>query len=143
MTISQNNKGFTTTVYHKPTSNEVYSNFNSFIADEYKHDLIFTLLFQVFSIVSDFLKFLKELNYLQDVLKKKYFPTTLLDTNIKNFLNSQVSQEILEHTDPKNELFIVLPYLGMLSLCLRTHKKASVVTFHFVKLKLFLNHQHN
>ena len=141
MTISQNNKGFTATVYHKPTSNEAYSNFNSFTADEYKHGLIFTLLFQIFSIVSDFLKLLKELNYLQDVLKKKYFPTTLLDTYIKNFLNKQFSQEILEHTDSKKELFIVLPYLGMLSLSLRTRKKASVATFHFVKLKLFLNHQ--
>ena len=101
MTISQNNKGFTATVYHKPTSNEVYSNFNSFTADEYKHGLIFTLLFQIFSIVSDFLKLLKELNYLQDVLKKKYFPTTLLDTYIKKFLNKQFSQEILNILIPK------------------------------------------
>ena len=43
--ISQNKEGFTTTVYHKPTFSGVYSNFNSFIADEYKHGLIFTLLF--------------------------------------------------------------------------------------------------
>ena len=34
----------------------VHSNFNSFIADEYKHGLIFTLLFGVFSILSDFSK---------------------------------------------------------------------------------------
>ena len=33
--ISRNNKGFTTTVYHKPTFSGVYSNFNSFIAGEY------------------------------------------------------------------------------------------------------------
>ena len=32
--ISRNKKGFTTTVYHKPTFSGVYSNFNSFIADE-------------------------------------------------------------------------------------------------------------
>ena len=43
--ISRNKEGFTTTVYHKPTFSGVYSNFNSFIADEYKHGLIFTLLF--------------------------------------------------------------------------------------------------
>ena len=52
--ISRNKEGFTTTVYHKPTFSGVYSNFNSFIADEYKHGLIFTLLFRIFSIVSDF-----------------------------------------------------------------------------------------
>ena len=42
--ISRNKEGFTTTVYHKPTFSRVYSNFNSFKA-EYKHGLIFTLLF--------------------------------------------------------------------------------------------------
>ena len=52
--ISRNNKVFTTTVYQKPIFSRVYSNFNSFIADEYKHGLIFTLFFQIFSIVFDF-----------------------------------------------------------------------------------------
>ena len=42
--ISRNKEGFTTTVYHKPTFSGVYSNVNSFIADEYKHGLIFILL---------------------------------------------------------------------------------------------------
>ena len=73
--ISRNNKDFTTTVYHKPTFGGVYSNFNSFIADEYKHDLIFTLLFQIFSIVSEFLKFHEEVNNLKYALKKNCFPT--------------------------------------------------------------------
>ena len=52
--ISRNKKGFTETVYHKPTFSGVCSNFNSFIADEYKNGLIFTLLFRIFSIVSVF-----------------------------------------------------------------------------------------
>ena len=43
--ILRNNKAFTTTVYHKPTFNAFYSNFNRFIVDEYKQGLIFTLLF--------------------------------------------------------------------------------------------------
>ena len=43
--ISRNNKGLTTAVCHKLTFNGVYSNFNSFIAGEYIHSLIFALLF--------------------------------------------------------------------------------------------------
>ena len=39
--MSQNNKGFTTTVYNKPTFSGVYSNFNRFIAGKYKQGLIF------------------------------------------------------------------------------------------------------
>ena len=42
------NKSFTTTVYHKPTFSGVYSNFNSFIAKEHLHGLIFKLLFEYF-----------------------------------------------------------------------------------------------
>ena len=36
MLISRNNKDFTTAVYHKPAFSGVYSNFNGFIAYEYK-----------------------------------------------------------------------------------------------------------
>ena len=116
MLISRNNKDFTTTVCHKPTFKGVCSNFNSFIADEYKHGLIFTLLFRIFSIVSAFSKFHEEVNYLKDMLKKNSFPTNLVDKCIKIFLNEQFSQKILQHTVSKKELFVILPYLGMFSL---------------------------
>ena len=69
MLILRNNKGFTTAVYHKPKVSGVYSNFNSLIADEYKHVLNFTLLFRMFWIVLDFSRFLEKVNYLKDVLK--------------------------------------------------------------------------
>ena len=124
--ISRNKECFTTTVYHKPTFSGVYSNFNIFIADEYKHGLIFTLLFRIISIVSDFSKFHEDVDYLKDVLKKNYFPTNLVDKCIKMFLNKQFSQKILEHTVPKKELFIVLPYLDMSSLYLRTRLQKSI-----------------
>ena len=97
--ISRNNKGFTTTVYHKPTFSGVYSNFNSFIADEYKHGLIFTLLSRIFIIVLDFSKFYEKVNYLKDVLNKNSPPPSI-------------------------------------------NKKALTIIFGFVKLKLFLIHQH-
>ena len=70
---SRNNKGFTITVYHKPTFSGVYSSFTSFIADERKHGFIFSLLSRIFSIVSDFSKFHEEANYLKDVLEEKFF----------------------------------------------------------------------
>ena len=68
-----------------------FSDFNSFIADEYKNGLIFTLLFRVFSIVLDFSKFHKEISNLKDALKKNSFPTNLVDKLIKIFLNEQFS----------------------------------------------------
>ena len=87
------------------------------------------------------------------MLRKNLFPTTLVDKWIKIFLNKQFAQKIehtfyrtyiLEHTFSKKELFIVLPYLRMSSLYLRTClQKELMATFHFSKLQLFLNHQYN
>ena len=37
----------------------------------------------MFSIFLDFSKFHEEINYLKDVLKKNFFPTTLVDKCIK------------------------------------------------------------
>ena len=57
--ITRTSNGFKTSVYHKPTFSEVYSNFNSFISEEYKVGLIFTLLFgrfQLFPIFKDFVQ---------------------------------------------------------------------------------------
>ena len=100
--ISRNKEGFTTTLYQKLTFSGVYSNFNSFIADEYKHGLIFTLLFRIFS---DSCKFHKAVNYLKDgnadVRWKNSFLANLVDKCIKIFLNKQFSRKILERTVPK------------------------------------------
>ena len=60
------------------------------------------------------------------------------DKRIKVFLNKQLAQKIVEHAVLKKELFMFLPYLGSLPVVWEySYKKA----FHFVKLKLLLNHQ--
>ena len=107
-----------------------------------RHGLIFTLLFRIFSIVSDFSKFHEEVNYLKNALKKNSFPSTLVDSSfpstlVKIFLNRQFSQKILEHTVPKKELCIVLPYLGISSLCLKTPLQKSINSnISFCKIKV-------
>ena len=135
--ISRNKEGFTTTLYHKLTFTGSYSNFSCFIADECKHGLIFTLLFRIFSIISNFSMFHEEVNYLKDVLKKTYCPTNLVEKCIKIFLKKQFLQKILGHTVPKKELFIVLPYLVMSSLCLRTRLQKRINSnISFCKIKV-------
>ena len=92
------------------------------------------MLFRIFSIVSDFSKFYEEVNFLKDVLKKNYFPTNLVGKCIKIFLNKQFSQIILEHTVSKKELFMVLQYIGMSSLCLRIRLQNSNISFCKIKI---------
>ena len=65
--IPRTGNDFETSVYHKPAFSGVYSNFNNFISEEYKVGLIFTFLFQTFSIISDFSRFHSELCYLKEI----------------------------------------------------------------------------
>ena len=138
--ITRTSNGFKTSVYHKPTFSGVYSNFNSFISEEYKVGLIFTLLFRTFSTVSDFSRFHSEAYHLKKIFKKNVFPIKLIDSCIKNFLNKRLTEKPVTLTAEKKDLVTVLPFLGKLSLDLRIRLKiVSAKTFPFVKLELFLN----
>ena len=53
--ITRTRNGFKTSMYQKPLFSGVYSNFNSFISDEYKVGFIFTLLIRMFRIFQDFI----------------------------------------------------------------------------------------
>ena len=135
--ISRSENGFKTSVYHKPTFSGVYSNFNGFIYDEYKTGLVFTMLFRTFSIVSDFSRFHTEIIHLKEILRKNAFPIKLVDNCIKNFLNKKFLNTPVTLTVKKKELFIVLPYLGNLSLALRTRLQNSInKNLPFCKIKV-------
>ena len=74
--------------------------------------------------------------YSKEILKKKAFPIKLTDSCIKSFLNKRLTEKPVTLTAEKKDLFIVLPFLGKLSLDLRTClKTVSVKTFPFVKLE--------
>ena len=124
--ITRTSNGFKTSVYDKPTFSGVYSNFNSFIFDEYKVVSIFTLLFQTFSIVSDFSRFHLEVCHLIEILKKNAFPIKLIDSRIKSFLNKRLTEKPATLTAEKKDLIIVLSFLSKLSLDLRTRLKNSI-----------------
>ena len=71
------------------------------------------------------------------MLKKKKFSTTLVDKRIKIILNKQFLQKKLKQTFPKKELFIVFPYLGMSSVCLRARLQKSINShISFCKIKI-------
>ena len=124
--ITRTSNGFKTSVYHKPTFSGVYSNFNSFISKVYKVGQIFTLLFRTFPLVLDFSGFHSEVCHLKEVLKKNTFPIKLIDSCIKNFLNKRPTEKPVTLTAMKRDFVIVLPFLGLLSLDLRTCLKDNI-----------------
>ena len=121
--ISRSENGFKTSVYHKPTFSGVYSNFSSFIYDQYKIGLIFTMLI-IFSIV-----WLLQVSHGSQSFKgkfKKEFPIKLVYNCIKTFSNEKFLHTPVALTVEEKELFIALPYLGKLSLATRTRLQNSI-----------------
>ena len=59
-------------------------------------------------------------------MKKKAFPIKLIDSCIKNFLNKRLTEKPVTLTAEKKDLVIVLPFLGKLSLDLRTCLRNSI-----------------
>ena len=134
--ITRTWNGFKISVYHKPTFSGVYSNFNSFISEEYKLGLIFTLLFQTFSIVSDFSRFHSELRHLREILNKNAFPIKLIGSCIKSFLIKRLTEKPVTLSPEKKDLVIVLPFLGRLLLNLRTRLKNGMSKNLFCKIRV-------
>ena len=75
-----------TNVCRKRNFSGVYTNFNSFIPEIYKTDLIKSLLFRCFNLCSDFVKFHHEINILKSILYKNSYPRDFIEKSIKNFL---------------------------------------------------------
>ena len=109
-----------TNIYRKKTFSGVYTNFNSFIPETYKTGLIESLLFRCFNLCSDFVKFHHEINILKGILYKNSYPRDFVYKRIKNVLDKVLTQKVVVSTVPKKDLMIVLPYLGKLSLQIRT-----------------------
>ena len=124
--ITRTSNGFRTSVYHKATFSGLYSNFSSFIFKKYKVGLIFTLLFRTFLIAPDFSRFHSEIFHLKEILKKNVFSIKLINSCIKNFLNKRLTEKSITLAAEKNDLVIVLPFLGKLSLDLKIRLKNSI-----------------
>ena len=107
---------FFTNVYRKKTFSGVCTNFDSSIPETYKTGLIKSLVFRCFNFRSDF----HEINILKSISYKNNYPRDFLDKCIKEFLDRVLTQKVVVSTVPKKDLMIVLPYLGKLSLQIRT-----------------------
>ena len=89
--IFREKKRFATNVYKKWPSVGVYTNFKSFVPQTYEIGLIKSLLFQCFSLSSDFIKFHHEIDKLNSILYKNSYPRDLADKCIKKILNKTLA----------------------------------------------------
>ena len=93
-----------------------------------KIGLLHTLLYRCFRICSDWTKFHLELVKLIGVFKNNGYPENFINNCFKVFLDNKYRVRERERviTVPKKTLFLVLPYLGPLSLQTRTKLRNSL-----------------
>ena len=137
ITMSGENNKFVASIYRKPIFSGVFTNFESFIPDIYKRGLIETLLHRSFRLCSNYENFHREIETLKSILKRNSYPHNLVNHCIKKFLNKLFVQRDLNFTVPKRELICILPYLGKVSLDLRTKVRRTIErNLPFCKLKI-------
>ena len=116
--IREKNK-FTTYVYCNPTFSGIYTHFDSFLPSSNKIGLLHTLLYRCFRICSDWTKFHLELVNLIDLFKNIGYHENFINIFLKVFLDNKYRVREKVITVTKKTLFLVLPYLGQLSLQIR------------------------
>ena len=111
---------FVTSLYRKRTFSGVYLNYKSFVPTEFKHGLIFTLLFRAYTLSSNYESFHEEIVRLKTIWQKNSYPLFFIDKVIYRFLDSLFCPKHSNDTESdKTKVCITLPYLGPLSLELR------------------------
>ena len=122
--VNREENKFSTSIYRKPTFSGLYTNFHSYISDQYKKGLIMCLLFRVFSFVTDWNKFHEEVKFLTQVFRKNSYPEHFIEKCISKFLlkkfkfqnqNQNFENQKIPNENQKRELKISLPFMGKYS----------------------------
>ena len=116
MVIRKNNN-IETTVYRKPSSNDIYLNWNSFSAKSWKPGTLRTVIKRAYVICSTTDLLQKELDHISFVFQKySNFPKWVMDQVLhqekeKHHVIRRVQSEIKDVTNEKSHL-LVLSYAG-------------------------------
>ena len=99
--ITQQNKPFLTSIFRKATISRVFTNYDSFISDNYKISLVHTLLFRFFKICSSMENFHIEVELLRSIFKCNNYPVNIIDQCIKKFFDRLCVPKQIVPTVPK------------------------------------------
>ena len=94
-----------TSVYRRPTITSLYTDFSTLSPNNYKLNLISTLVFQAFNICSSYVNFRNEFVKIKHVLAKDCYPS-LIDNAIKKFLYERFSPSSKQNKQNKQLGFL-------------------------------------
>ena len=99
--------------------------------------MIYTLVYRCFILCSDWTKFHAELVTLKEIFLKNGYPTSFIDNCFKKFLDRLYVLKPALVTVEKKPLLLVLPFLGPISLQIRTKiRNAMKGTLDYCKLQV-------
>ena len=127
---------FTTNIYRKPTFSGLYTNFHSFLPENYKTGLVLTLLFRIYTACSDWSKIHAEIIKLRNIMLRNNYPSSF-----KLFVNRLfLAKRIAVPTVPGKVISFTIPFMGIDSLKIRGKLIRHVKTyFPFCKIQVMFN----
>ena len=99
----------------KNTDNGLFYHFGSFIPDIYRRNLISCLCYRIYNIASSYHILHENFQTLTRKLLKNGFPRWLIELEIGKVMAKFYSPKPIIHLAPKKEIFMVLPFLGVMS----------------------------
>ena len=113
--IKNEGNRFSTLVYRKRTSIGLFTQFNSFTPINYKIGLVRCLIFRAFKISSSYIIFHNKLEKIKILLQKNMYPKSVIDNQIKTFLDKQFTVDSGTTSEKQKTLHYSLPYIGHFS----------------------------
>ena len=117
--IKRETTNFTTSIYRKPTFTGLMSKFYDFSPQEYKSNLICTLVCRAFRISSSYLSLDIEINFLKELLQSNGYPLAFIEKNIGRMLKKLYKpfghREMENYDVPKPIVYFTTFYLGDVS----------------------------
>ena len=110
--IKNEGNRFSTSVYRKKTSIGLYTQFNSYTPISYKIGLVRCLIYKAFKISSSYIIFHNELENAKILLQKNMYPKSVIDDQIKTFLDKQFTVDSGTTSEKQKSLHYSLPYIG-------------------------------
>ena len=107
------------------TFSGAYTHFESFSPTTYKFDMVYTLAYRRFRICSDRTKFNEGLRFLKGVFLKNGYPSGFINSCFKKVIDNVLTESPVKLTVEKRLLILPLPFLGDISLQLRTKLRKS------------------
>ena len=86
--IKRNGGNFETSVYRKPTFTGLGTSFFSFVSSQFKKCAIKTLIHRAYHISSNFQLLHREFNFILSFFKNNGYPESMVNFNIRKFLDN-------------------------------------------------------